>query len=170
MAKSQGVDYKKKYQELRAKFMSAMDVAFKQGFQQGQQSAQMQQMQMQAQQEAAMQQGQMGAVEQSQPEQQAQSDGGELDMYINELESIVNKSDMSKDDLKKSLEKIKTSRAVRSPSSSFQFNLPQPAKKALSMHEKIVGDIMKKWESASQTAASDITRQIGVEALTKKES
>ena len=55
------VDWKQKYYELRSKYMNAIDVSFKLGFEEGQKAAEFENMQMQVQQaeeEAAMQEEQ----------------------------------------------------------------------------------------------------------------
>jgi len=200
-----GIDYKKKYMDLRARFVEALDIAFRTGYEQGYNESQIQNMAQQAQmqaQQTAMMQGQMGAADYSMqqpsggeipaPEASGQNvnpeaGGDEIDAAIAELEQLVNKSEPSIDDMKKSLEVIKNNRMFqklqkatkeaskkmgqppRPLSLSYKVNLPEDAKQAVSMQAKIVDDILKKWEQEAQNSAKDITAILGTEALTKKE-
>lgn len=113
-------DYKMKYTELRSRFVSSLDVAFRLGYQKGQQDSQVQQLQQQQeqqQQQLAMQQQQLmqqqnaaqqappqeqegsGYMEQgaSQFEQQAQDlqqqGVSEIEQGIKELEELLNKGE-----------------------------------------------------------------------------
>jgi hypothetical protein len=203
-----GIDYKKKYMDLRARFVEALDIAFRTGYEQGYNESQIQSMAQQAQmqaQQTAMMQGQMGAAgtgdygmeqssegEMSAPETSGQpvgpeTGGDEMDAAIAELEQLVNKSEPSIEDMKKSLEVIKNNRMFQKLqkatkeagkkmgqppkplSLSYKVNLPEDAKQAVSMQSKIVDDILKKWEQEAQNSARDITSILGTEALTKKE-
>lgn len=65
---SSKIDWKQKYEELRSKYLNAIDVAFRLGVQEGQKSAQMENMQMQMQ--------QMQAQAQQMQQMQAQGMGG----------------------------------------------------------------------------------------------
>jgi hypothetical protein len=190
MSKPRQVDYKKKYQELRAKYISSMDVAFRMGYQQGQQDAAMEQMQQQlAQQQQQLMQTQQ--MMQTQPQQQPgaempteeppageqapqqneemaqnpQAQGEPVDAYINELEQLVSKSDVSPADLKKSIDKLKKS---SEKSLSFRVNLPEASKKAVTMQQHIVDGILKKWESEAALTANGAMKLLSTEALTKK--
>lgn len=195
MQGNDGVDYKKKYMDLRARFVEALDVAFRTGYEQGSNEQQIQNMaqqaQMQAQQAAMMNQGAgmnqppNGAPDQQQPVPEA--GGDEMDSAIAQLEGLVNKSEPSVEDMKKSLEAIKNSRMhqklqkatkeagkkmAQPPkplSLSYKVNLPEESKQAVSMQSKIVDDILNKWEQEAQNSARDITSVLGTEALTKKE-
>jgi hypothetical protein len=203
MQGNDGVDYKKKYMDLRARFVEALDIAFRTGYEQGSNETQVQNMAQQAQmqaQQAAMMQSQMAAgPAMNQPpgaemppgiDQQApvpEAGGDEMDAAIAELESLVNKSEPSIEDMKKSLEVIKNNRMFqklqkatkeagkkmgqppRPLSLSYKVNLPEDAKQAVSMQSKIVDDILKKWEQEAQNSARDITSILGTEAITKKE-
>ncbi len=114
-------DYRLKYNDLKLKFHDAIDVAFRLGFEQGGQQAQMQQAQQQqaeaeAQQAAAMgqQPGAEGQDPNTQPDQdmpgQEPTDGSELDQHIGHLESMLQKSEQGSSDFlnfKKSLDGIK---------------------------------------------------------------
>lgn len=127
MQGNDGIDYKKKYMDLRARFIEALDVAFRTGYEQGANETQVQNMAQQAQmqaQQAAMMQSQMAAgpgMDQQAPGAEMSPDmqgqgpvpeagGDEMDGAIAELEGLVNKKEPSIDDLKKSLETIKNSR------------------------------------------------------------
>ena len=168
-----GIDYKKKYMDLRAQMVSSMDLAFRMGYEQGSKEAQMQAMQQQMaaqqqmEQQMAAQQGQPGANQQpGQPE--------ELDQYIAELEDLVNKNELSQDDLKKSLDKIKTFQTFSKMKpikigAIASNNMGAQTKKELSMQEKVIEGIMQKWEKEAPNAASDIMSAVSTEALTKKE-
>jgi hypothetical protein len=122
--------YKHKYEQLKAKFMNSVDVAFRLGFEQGALSAQMDAMAQQAQQaqqqaQASQQAAQSGApgqdgeeeqdpsaAEDGSQEEQAQSPqeaqmGSELDKHISELESLLAKGELEPEELRKSLDSIK---------------------------------------------------------------
>lgn len=115
------INWKSKYTELKAKYMNAVDAAFRIGMEQGMQQAQMQQMQDQAQQqaeaEAAQQGGQPGQPgEEGAPQEggeMAQSEhpqGSELDQHISQLEGMLGKSELTEQDMaamKKSLASLK---------------------------------------------------------------
>ena len=114
-------DWKLKYQDLKIKFMDAVDVSFRLGFEQGAQDAQNKQAQQQQADAQAMQQAQMGGQpgqdpnappgqEGEMPPGQEPSDGSEMDQHIAQLESMVNKSEagsMEQISLKKSLDGLK---------------------------------------------------------------
>jgi hypothetical protein len=189
------VDYKKKYLDLRAKMVSSMDAAFRMGYEKGASEAAQQQAQQQAQQMMAATQGGMvpgqdqsqAAPQEDAGQQDMSAQGGpqpeELDQYISELENLVNKGEISSDDLKKSLDKIKnfqtnvrltkSLKAIKSLPIKFSAkasaNLTANDKSNLSMQEKIVEDIMKKWESETTKTTSQAMQTLGVEALTKGE-
>ena len=96
-------DYKMKYMELRSRFVSSLDVAFRMGYEKGQQDSTLQQLQQQQQaamqQQASQQQG-PGGMEQdaSQFEQQAQDvqqqGASEIEQGIQELEELLNKGEI----------------------------------------------------------------------------
>ena len=97
---SQGkVDWKQKYYELRSKYMNAIDVSFKLGFEEGQKQAELENLQeqvAQAEEEAAMQEEQammgedpMMGDEELPPEEGMEEGGDELDSSIDELEQFV---------------------------------------------------------------------------------
>lgn len=121
------INYKQKYQELKQKFKDSVDTAFRLGYEQGQNDAQMQQMQDQMAQQAALEQaaaagqgqpgqpGQPGAEdgapqEGGQPGDPAAQGGSELDQHISQLEGMLAKSELTGEDLatlKKSVDAIK---------------------------------------------------------------
>lgn len=125
------INYKQKYFQLKERFMSSVDTAFRLGIEQGMQQAQQQQMEQQAQEQAALEQaaaagqnqpgqpgqdgeapGQPGegAPGEDQPPASAHPEGSELDQHINQLESMLGKSEAGSDlhkELKKSLDGLK---------------------------------------------------------------
>lgn len=126
-------------------------------------------------------------------------EGSELESHISELEQMmIGKSEVSVEDLKKSLVQIKAlkaakdlhksmkaikaigkslnkKKAVKLPKKVFavgkqaQSNLTNKDKAALNVQEKIVSDIMKSWEEQEQKASKKIADIISVEGLVKKE-
>lgn len=124
-------------------------------------------------------------------------DGSELDQHIAKLESMLSKSELGSEErseLMKSVEGIRSFRrdqlqaiemkksyeaisgiakALHKPKFKMgvqaQHNLSSNAKQAVSMQEKIVGDIMQKWEQQEKQASKSILEQLSVEGLTKKE-
>ncbi len=228
------VNYKAKYMELRAKYMNAVDVAFRLGFEEGAKQSQVdqanQQMQDAQAKEQAMAGGQPGegAPQNNNgaagtPDQGAAPDksgapsiqpagaegvppasptgapmkesenpeGSELDQHIAKLESMLHKGEAS-EDLKNSLEALKVIRtdmkfraemkksaaaipeiakAMHKPAFKFgvqaSHNLSTTAKSAVTMHHKIVNDIMEKWEKEESKAGKDILSALSVEGVTK---
>lgn len=201
-------DYRAKYMDLKTKFQETVDLAWRLGFEQGAQQAQLDQV---AQQQAQADQMAMAANGQPQPGQsgeegtpgeeqseqpgQPQSqnpNGDELDQHIQKLESMLGKTEinpMELGDLKKtladirslqvqinltkSLESIKnTKMAPLKKSISFspkvQANLPEPAKKALSLQENIVKSVFEKWSKDESQAASQIGSILNVDGIVKK--
>ena len=113
-------DYKLKYNDLKLKFMDAVDVSFRLGFEAGAQQAQVQQAQQQqadaqAAQQAAMgqqpgQPGQDPNDPNAQPGQEMGQDGSELDQHIGQLEGMLGSSKPGSPEqqtLQKSLDGIK---------------------------------------------------------------
>jgi uncharacterized protein involved in exopolysaccharide biosynthesis len=113
---SSKIDWKQKYQELRSKYLNAVDVAFRLGVQEGMRNAEIQQLQTQLQEAQAQAQAAMAAAsqppmgadgapvdeqgmpvdEQGMPVEEEMVDanegeGDELDQSINELEGLVKK-------------------------------------------------------------------------------
>lgn len=201
------IDYKQKYQELKAKFMSSVDSAWNDGYQHGLQDSQVEQAAQQKQESDAMaqaangqpqpgqeempQKGQPGEQQPGQPASQ-NPNGDELDQHIAKLEGMLGKAEISSTelgDLKKTLNDIRSLQVQISLSKSMesikntkmgklnkslvltprlQANLPEPAKKALSLQENIVKDVFAKWENDEQRATNDIKSLLNVDGLVKK--
>lgn len=126
-------------------------------------------------------------------------DGSELDQHIAKLESMLksetppNPADLIllteqiRGAQKKMSEKVKFDREMKKSQDAIpgiikalhkpaykigvqaQHNLSSNAKNAVSMQEKIVTDIMQKWEQEENQAGKDIMAVLGVQSLTKKE-
>jgi hypothetical protein len=223
------INWRQKYQELKAKYMNSVDMAFRLGFEQGAQ---------QATQDAAMQQQQQaeeaaaqqppggggapgddsgasapgddqaapmpgGATPASAPQpavpmaESEHPDGTELDQHISKLESMLSKSELDpaeRSDIMKSVEGIRAFRrdqvqaielkksheaikgialALHRPafkvSSQANHNMTSNAKQAVSMQEKIVGDVMSKWADEEARGSKDILAQLGIQGVTKKD-
>lgn len=223
------INWKQKYQELKAKYMQSVDMAFRLGHEEGSKQA-TQDAAAQQQQQAQEQANAMGGGNPSDPmqadgpsqpgddtsapmpggatpgqapqpaEPMAESEhpgGSELDQHISQLESMLSKSEISSEErsqLMKSVEGIRSFRrsqlqaielkksheaisgiakALHKPKYKMgvqaQHNLNSNAKTALNLQEKIVGDIMQKWEQEENNAGKGILAQLGIEGLTKKE-
>jgi hypothetical protein len=225
------VNYKQKYQELRSKYMNAVDVAFRLGFEEGSKQSQMDSANQQMQQAAAQPPGAPGQPPkennngapgtpsqgagpdksgapsiQPQPtepvppasstgapmKESENPEGSELDQHIAKLESMIQKSENPSEDLVASLDAIKhiradmlfraelrksaeaipaIAKALHKPAFKFgvqaSHNLDHAAKSAATMHHKIVGNIMEKWEKEEQKAGKDILSVLNVEGVTK---
>ena len=185
-------DYKLKYKDLKLKFHDAVDTAFRLGVEQGLMQAQLQQAQ-QAQMTAQSQPGMPGSesgLPGEEGSEAGQPDGSELDQHIDTLEGMLNKADPTSEDamtLKKSLEGLKAiqhsfqlvksnkainqiAKNVKSPftlGKRAEKNMPEPAKKALTMQEKIVDDLMKSMEEEEKAAAEQIQKTLDFEQLLK---
>jgi hypothetical protein len=115
-------------------------------------------------------------------------EGSELDQHIAKLESMISKSEeFSVDDLKKTVNDLKfqiemrksaraipeIAKALHKPSFKIgvqaSHNLTNAAKSAVNMQERIVTDIMEKWEQEEKRASKDILSQLSIEGLTKSE-
>lgn len=119
-------NYKAKYEEIKAKWMSSVDAAFRLGYEQGAKEAQMNQMMEQQQQQAELAAAQVGAPQgqpgkDAQPGQEPQPgeeqpqepdsqhpDGSELDQHIAQLEGMLGKGEVSVTDLNKTLNDLKS--------------------------------------------------------------
>lgn len=127
-----------------------------------------------------------------QPPTSQNPQGNELDQHIEKLEGILGKAEITPfelQDLKKtlsdirslqvqinltkSLDSIKATKLTKSQPITFspknQANLPEVAKKSLSMQEKIVSDIFSKWGKDESKASSDISSILGIEGISKKD-
>jgi hypothetical protein len=229
------INYKQKYQELKAKYMQSVDMAFRLGFEEGakqagQDAAMQQQQQVQDQQNAGSMPGgadggqspdptqangpsqpgddvsapMPGGATPKEPPQPAvpmaeseHPDGSELDQHIAKLESMLQKTEIGTEErnmLQKSVAGIRAFRqeqikAIEMKKSyeaiagiakalhktkfkigvQAQHNLSSNAKQAVSMQEKIVSNIMEKWEQEESRAGKDILSVLGIQNLTKKE-
>jgi hypothetical protein len=130
-------------------------------------------------------------------EESEHPDGSELDQHIAQLEGMLSKGELGDEErselrksvaglrsfrknqvqqieLKKSYEAISgIAKALHKPAFKMnvqaQHNLTANAKQAVGMQEKIVTDIMQKWEQEEAMASKGILAQLGIEGLTKKE-
>jgi len=192
------IDYKSKYMDLKAKFLSTVDLSYRLGYEAGLKDSQADQAQQQMQQQAAMSQPGMPtespSIEDTTPAQEqpksTNPNEDELGQHIEKLESMVAKGEISSSEvqeLKKTLNDIKSlqiqmnltksmdsikhnhKRPALTLSPKLQANLSAPAKKALTLQEQIVGDIFSKWEKDASSTTSGISSIIGMEGLTKKD-
>lgn len=184
-------DWKLKYADLKLKFHDAVDTAFRLGFEQGANNAQLQQLQ---QDQAAAQAGQMGGMGEDPNAQMesgmGQNDGSELDQHIGTLEGMLNQSKpgspeqagikksldflfglKQKYELKKSEQAIKAiGRTMKAPftlGKAATKNLSESGKKALNMQEQIVADLMKSMDEEETKAKEAITKTLNLEQLLK---
>lgn len=180
--KNGGVDYKKKYYSLRQRFVSTLSVSFRSGYEQGYNAALMAQPQGMPQQPG--QEGGEPGQATGAPGQAAQPDEGEsqpqedeLDQSIAELESLIAKTENS-GNLKKSLDHLKTKRVKAKEAKMFKSmakqtasngwkNLSHTQRQAVTLQEKIVKNVLTKWEQEENKTTDAITRLLGTEALTK---
>lgn len=185
-------EWKLKYQDLKLKFLDAVDVSFRLGFEQGAQQAQVQQAEM-ATQQAQMTQGQPGQDPNAQFGQET-SDGSELDQHIGTLENMLSQSKSGspeQEGLQKSLDGIKAFKSNLKQSYEFKkselaikaiekamkpkFVLGKAATKNLSPHgvkgindqEKIVADLMKAMDEEEKKVAESITKTLSLEQILK---
>jgi len=186
-----------KYKDLKLKFLDAVDVAFRLGFEQGAQNAQVQQAQQAeaAAQQAAMQPGQDPNAAPGQEMNSPESpDGSELDQHIGQLEGMLGQSQSGspeqaamqksinglkefRNNLKKASDLQKSEKAIaaigKAMNPKFSLgkaatkNMSEPAKKALNMQEQIVNDVMKSFEEEEKKAAESITKTLNFEQLLK---
>lgn len=131
------INWKMKYQELKSKYMEAVDLAFRMGFEQGTQQSQMDSMMQQQQQAQQLQQQQAaggapggqfgnpgddqqiddqgpgatmpaGPGQGIQPAESENPDGSELDQHIAKLESMISKSEtLDPKDLAQAISELK---------------------------------------------------------------
>lgn len=190
------IDYRQKYQELKSKFMDSIDVAWRDGYENGMKDAQLEQVQQQQMQDQAMaQQGAPGAEQQ--PDEQIADEptsehpgGSELDQHIAKLESLIGKSEIGASDvesLKKALSDIKLYQSQIALTKSMEsakkvtmrksfVNLKPLAKSeapkvtaTMQLQKQIVGDAMKAWADEETRAKSSILEVAKLEGLSKKE-
>lgn len=174
----------------------AFRLGMEQGLQQAQvQQAQQAQVDAQAQQAAMMggQPGQPGQDPNAMPGQE-QSDGSELDQHIGQLESMLQSSkpgSPEQSNLQKSLQDVKSFQSKLKQSSDLRKsekaiaaigksmkpaftlskaatkNLSEHGKKALSMQEQIVEDLIKSMAEEEKKATEAITKTLNFEQLLK---
>jgi hypothetical protein len=158
---SNKIDWKQKYVELRAKYLNAVDVAFRLGVQEGMRNAEIQQLQTQLQEAQAQAQAAMAAAqqppmggegmpvdEQGMPvegmegeipvdeegmpvEGMEEEGGGELDQSIDELEGLVKKE-----------KKLDVTSLMKSIHKNKNSNIA--SSKDISEKEKKIEEILKK--------------------------
>ncbi len=183
-------DWKLKYQDLKLRFHDAVDVAFRLGYEAGAQGAQLQQAQ-QAQ-AAAQQTGMPG--EQSGDSGELGQDGSELDQHIGTLEGMLSQQkpgSIQKEGLQKSLDVVKSiqsdmrqkyelrksekaikeiGKAMKAPftlGKTATKNLSESGKKALTMQEQIVADLMKSMNDEEKKVAEQVNKTLDFEQLLK---
>lgn len=127
------IDYKQKFLDIKSKFLSSVDTAYRMGFEQGQKDALLQNLQQQQQQQMQMQAQMMGQqqdmtsseegdippeqqaeqFEQAQQQEQMDNQVSELEAGIQELSELLGKNEVDKvatkgllDNLNKNLESI----------------------------------------------------------------
>jgi len=168
-----GIDYKTKYLDLKARYINSVDVAYRTGFEEGynkgQTETQLQQMQM-------MQQGAQGG---QLPPQATQEKSGELDQYIAQLEEAIQKSEPDVSDIKKALEQVKTVQMLKKAQEVSPFaprkhqtstgykNMTHQDRKAIDMQESVVDSIVSKWEQEERAAVEKTHELLNTEILKK---
>jgi hypothetical protein len=167
------IDYKKRYDDLKIKFLRSTDIAWRQGYQQGMKDAQLdvlRQSQAQAAANPGMPQAMAGGPggdpnaqgispdaegvqsmpNDLQPQEGAAGEGGdEMDQSIAELESLVNKSENPS--LMKALVALKS--------------LPRKQTKTHTSHGQVVSDILDKWDNKDKKVEKSI-----LDIITEKNS
>lgn len=147
------INYKAKYQELKQKYMKSVDAAFRLGYEQGSNDAQMQAAQQQQADQQAMQQASMAGQSGGQPGQPAEGQeaapggespdqppasahpqGSELDQHISQLEGMLGKSELTEEDLsdlkksistlKQGIELAKSQAAIKGIAKALNKSLP----------------------------------------------
>ena len=153
------VDYKQKFLDLKAKFMSSVDTSYRMGYEQGQKDAQLQNLQQQQQMMAMQRQAQMQSQQQGSPEmtpeeqadqfmqsqQQEEMDNGvsELESGIEELRDLLGKNEVDKETASHQLEALN-----KSLTKILEIREQQQLKKNMDSIKKI-GSAVKKVGSMS---------------------
>ena len=150
------LDYKQKYFDLRAKFLRAVDTAYRLGYEEGAKESQQQQAAAQLQDaQNTINQMSAGQTGQPQPDQSQPDQGGQpqdpMGQSMEELGQAVAKSENEKEALSFIAPLI---------GKSAHHNLDQNSKIAHTMQKKIVDNLMKKWDEESTKAVLDITKNI----------
>ena len=166
-------DYKVKYLDIRSKLIESVDLAFRDGYEQGmkegQQAAQQQQMmqQQQAEQQMMQQQGMAPGEEGMPPEGQMPEEGAppeegmppqedgqagsELDQHIDELQSLVAKGEKpSLVELRKTVLELADLRKTQKDS------WKKKRETVVSSQKSFVDDILKKWEKETKDVTEDL--------------
>ena len=183
------VDYKKRYDDLKLKFLRSLDISWRLGYEQGLKDSQIEQMNQQMNQQNMMAQGQpqqdqYSAQQEQYSAQQGQDgqDGGvpseqdvlghtdegqnvqenqdEMGGHLDELEAAIGKSELSPKDVNKLQKAIATLKAF---SQRVSDNLPENSKKTHSLQQKIVENILDKWDNESKKSGGKILDIIGTE-------
>ena len=171
-------DYKKKYLDIRNKLIEAVDVAFRDGYEQGmkegeqaaqQQAQEEQMMQEQAmmEQEAAMNgqapeemtgvppEAPIGEEEGGMPMDMGEEEGSELDSHISELEGMVSKGEKPKiADLRKAVAGMVDLR--KNQKNTFA----KKTEKVISGQKSLVDNLLKKWETDAKDVTEDLEEVI----------
>lgn len=120
--------------------------------------------------------------------------GSELDQHIAKLEGMLGKSETSPEELQKTMNTIKALRKTANDALTLKkshetisgiaqalhkpvfkmgqqamHNLDSNAKTAVNMQERIVSDLMKKWNDEETKASKNITAVLGLEGHLSKE-
>ncbi len=145
------VDYKQKYDGLRAKYMNAVDVAFRLGIEEGKRSAEMENLQqqvaeMQEQQAMAAEADMMGGEEEMMPEEMM----GEEEMMPEE----GMEEEMPEDELGGAIDElegyVKNEGAGELAELMKSFHKPSKDIKTKAEKENKIGSILKKWDTETE--------------------
>jgi hypothetical protein len=172
------IDYKSRYDDLKIKFIRAMEVAKRMGYVQGYKDAQLASLQQQVQQMSAQPSPMTGAAPmqgapdsfgnqpiQDGPEQLPMNNeniepGSDLDQSINELESLVTKHEISDAAIATLQKAINNFKALPSRVSK---NLSPKEIQTNTIQKKIVDDILKKWDDETAHSANRLLNIIETE-------
>lgn len=174
-------DYKLKYLDLREKFLNAVDVAFKMGYENGAKDTTVQMQAQQAQQMAADAQAAKAAADasagqpgqeqpdqggevpqegdeaQPQPDQQVPSVDQDLDQQLGQLQGMTKTEKKVKPLKKGELKPMHTIEISHPHESKSSFhNLDNKKKAANHLQKQLVDNILKKMEEEAPKAAYDI--------------
>lgn len=174
-----GINWEQKYKTLKKNFISAIDIAYRNGFEQGYEQAtrdqflqQQQQQQMMAQQQA--QQQMQGLPPELQQQMQAggpQDQNNVVDMLrqqvlqnqgqqLEDEQSISSKIDELDEVLNKTEKAEKLKNSILGIAKMFNKNLNYQQKRNLVGQEKMVQDIIEKWKKQKENAIDDFSEEI----------
>jgi hypothetical protein len=173
-----GVDYKEKYMQLRARYLQAIDVAFRSGYQQGMEKAQIQaaaQQLQQSQQQAAQAQAQPQQVDEQPSQGVSESQASELDAYIDALEAELQKSESENGlgalrglrELVSGLKKSKIDISALRLNETAAKNMSAEDKSASSRQQKLVESFLDKWEKEARKTAGSVAEVVGTSLASK---